>query len=285
MSEQKRSAVSSSLEEVFLSGEFGRAPGESPLASPAGANLRWGEVVDHPLEEVFLSDSFGRDEETIAFERSDGGPAEAVGAVPLPFRPMPPWRIRYRAAAAASSVAAVAMVVSVMAAGGGPSGLTTLAAAGRGGSAHGAGTGPQGPAGAAAISAAPRATPVDAAMVSTSSSGRASVRSGGSTSAGVLVSSPGASRSPVPSSSAPVGTGSAAAAPVVPGPPPSPPVPTPPSGSGTGFSGLATTVGNTVSSAMSSTAGQLGAAIPFAASAAGAVNGVGATVTGLGQSL
>ena len=179
MSEQNRSVVSSSLEEVFLSGEFSRAPDEPTLAPAERADLGPGKAFDHPLEEVFLSDAFGKNGEPTLLDTSSGARAEAAGASLSPFRPMPPWRIRYRAAAAASSVAAAAMVVSVMASGGGPPGVPTIAAAGPGGGAQGGGTGSRGPADDAPNTAAPLATPADDSTASAGGNTGASVGRGG----------------------------------------------------------------------------------------------------------
>ena len=127
MSEQREGGTVTSLEEVFLSREFGRACARRGLTDSRFEDL--GEAS--PLEEVFLSENFGRPE-TVAARRSQTilpEPVDPDDAVVTPLHPT--WETtRYRAIAAVSGVAAAALVVAGVASGGGHTGRPTVSAQG-----------------------------------------------------------------------------------------------------------------------------------------------------------
>jgi DNA segregation ATPase FtsK/SpoIIIE, S-DNA-T family len=289
MSDQEERAASSSLEEVFLSGQFtrvrppGAALADNPTSQPAAHSH---EVrADQPLEEVFLSGMFGKDGETWAEgSRRETNPAGDRGLVH--FRPMPSWSVRYRAAAAASGVAAVAMVVSVLASGTGPPGVPSIAAAGSGNSTEGAGTG----AGAAGSPMARQQTDAVLGASDTAGSGADAPTGPGARPAAVVASTSGANPGVAPSDeSGGIGSGSIAPVPTRSSAPPmSPAAPVPQPSSNGALSSVATTLDNAVNnanSAVASTATQLDTSVPATSPVVGAVSGVSATVNGWTQSL
>ncbi len=127
MSDQQKTGAVTSLEEVFLSREFGRAP--SRRISSIGVMP---ELTAPPqLEQVFLSEEFGRPATVPALAGDRRGPALAL---PCPAGSASERdSARYRAIAAVSGVAAAALVVVGVASGSGqPTKQPTVSAQGPG---------------------------------------------------------------------------------------------------------------------------------------------------------
>ena len=142
MSEQGEGSTITSLEEVFLSREFGQASvrrglpdgefGDLPAAPQFEAVFVPEDFAAAPaLEEVFLSEAFGRPE-AVALRRRREAPLELIVPGDAVITPLHPTRdgTRYRAIAAVSGVAAAALVVAGVASGGGQAGRPTVSAQG-----------------------------------------------------------------------------------------------------------------------------------------------------------
>jgi hypothetical protein len=276
MSDQKEAGAVTSLEEVFLSREFGRLP------SRGISSVRFTDEVAEPpqLEQVFLSREFGHPEAVTATTPALVAPVPALAV--LPGRAERD-NTRYRAIAAVSGVAAAALVVVGIAAGTGqPTKQPTVSAQGpHGSNPIGGGGSPQG---TTPTPGSPGVTPT-AAAGSGSGSGTpvAQLTSATTpTSPEVVVEVPAGTTVEVvstpPAQAAPTGTGSGS------GGPPPPPV----SGGGSVLTPLLVVVGNTVSTVgatVTATSTDLGHALPVASSVTGLLGGLGATVVSLGRSV
>jgi hypothetical protein len=276
MSDQKEAGAVTSLEEVFLSREFGRLP------SRGISSVRFTDEVAEPpqLEQVFLSREFGHPEAVTATTPALVAPVPALAV--LPGRAERD-NTRYRAIAAVSGVAAAALVVVGIAAGTGqPTKQPTVSAQGpHGSNPIGGGGSPQG---TTPTPGSPGVTPA-AAAGSGSGSGTpvAQLTSATTpTSPEVVVEVPAGTTVEVvstpPAQAAPTGTGSGS------GGPPPPPV----SGGGSVLTPLLVVVGNTVSTVgatVTATSTDLGHALPVASSVTGLLGGLGATVVSLGRSV
>jgi hypothetical protein len=277
MSDQKEAGAVTSLEEVFLSREFGRLP------SRGISSVRFTDEVAEPpqLEQVFLSREFGHPEAVTATTPALVAPVPALAV--LPGRAERD-NTRYRAIAAVSGVAAAALVVVGIAAGTGqPTKQPTVSAQGpHGSNPIGGGGSPQG---TTPTPGSPGVTPTAAAGGSGSGSGTpvAQLTSATTpTSPEVVVEVPAGTTVEVvstpPAQAAPTGTGSGS------GGPPPPPV----SGGGSVLTPLLVVVGNTVSTVgatVTATSTDLGHALPVASSVTGLLGGLGATVVSLGRSV
>ena len=279
MSDQREGSTTS-LEEVFLSREFGQAPARRVLT-----DTRFEEVAPAAqLEEIFLSESFGRPLAVVP-RRSQVVPLELVGRDDAVVIPLHPTResTRYRAIAAVSGVAAAALVVAGVASGGGHAGRPTVSAQGERVSAQPRqASGGSSPAPLITSGAAPATTVAQngstAAAPSTNSGGPTGVAV--STASLVVEATPGVAPAPPPAggSSSAGGTGGGGGSPA----PTSPPAPTDPlapvvSGVGSAVSGLGTTVTNTVN--------QLGNALPPIAPVTAVLGGAGTTLSSIGHAL
>ncbi len=279
MSDQQKTGVITSLEEVFLSREFGRSP--SREVSFKGHPREVGEPPQ--LEQVFLSETFGHPE-AVAATREFVPPAPALAV--LPGRGVVERdTTRYRAIAAVSGVAAAALVVvGVVSGTGQPTKQPTVSAQGpsgprqpgttRGGGSPTSGGGPQvGP-----PSAGAGATP-DTTAGSPGGATVAQLASATSPIPQVIVEvPPGTTVAVIPTSSVPPpATGSGGGT-----PPPAP------SGGGGVLTPLLVVVGNTVSTVgatVTATSVGLGNALPVASSLTGLLANLGVTVTDLGQAV
>jgi hypothetical protein len=281
MSDQEKAGVITSLEEVFLSREFGRSPSRG--MPPLGGAY---EPAEPPqLEEVFLSERFGHPEAVAA--------TTAVFVAPTPALAALPGRIgterdsaRYRAIAALSGVAAAALVVVGVASGGGQTAKTpTVSAQGAGGSNPPGPTGgsPEGtpppgsggtgqdttPAGTAASGGATGTPVAQLASVTTPSSPQVIVEVPAGTTVEVVTTTTTTTTPPPPPGSG--GT-----------------PPTVPSGGGSVLTPLVVVVGNTVSTVgatVTATSTDLGNALPVASPLTGLLGNLGATVASLGRSV
>ncbi|HWF16107.1 MAG TPA: hypothetical protein VG244_08010 [Acidimicrobiales bacterium] len=280
MSDQQKTGVITSLEEVFLSREFGRSPSRG--ISFQGRPREVGEPPQ--LEQVFLSEKFGHPEAVAATTREFAPPTPALAV--LPGRSVVERdNTRYRAIAAVSGVAAAALVVVGIVSGTGqPTKRPTVSAQGPSGSgrpgASGGGSptsggGPQLGPPSAGPGTSPAATPGSAG-----GSTVAQLASATSSSPEVIVEvPPGTTVAVVPTSSVPPPptTGSGGGT-----PPPAP------SGGGGVLTPLLVVVGNTVSTVgatVTSTSVDLGTVLPVASSVTGLLANLGVTVTDLGQSV
>jgi hypothetical protein len=277
MSDQQQTGVITSLEEVFLSREFGRAP------SRGISSIRLAHDVAAPpqLEQLFLADEFGHPEAVTA--------ATAAVATAPPALVALPGRggterdsTRYRAIAAVSGVAAAALVVVGIASGTGqPARHPTV-------SAQGPGSKPTGPTGGlpqgttsqpgssgagggspvAAIGGSGRGAPIAQLVSATSPSSRQVIVE---VPAGTTVEVVTTTTTPPPPATGPGGT-------------PPPPAP----GGGSILTPLLVVVGNTVSTVgatVTATSDDLGSALPLASPLTGLLGNLGATVTSLGRSV
>lgn len=286
MSDQEETGANvTSLEEVFLSREFGRSSARGVIAGGGAV-----EVTDPPqLEEVFLSREFGRPRPPAAPASS---PVDAAGEAADPeggvIIPLGRDNTRYRAIAAASGVAAAALVVAGIASGSGQPTNPTISAQGSHGNSHGHGTGPGSPrlgVTPGTPAGSPAGTPIAAATGATATEAAAT---------------PGREAVTVAQTESPAGPGVMVEAPpgttvtVIPtgspgGSPGSPTPATPPPGSGGGGGNLVSSVvvlvGNTVSATgttVTTVSSQLGRALPVASPLTNLLGSVGSTVTGLG---
>ncbi len=296
MSDQ-REAGTTSLEEVFLSREFGSR--DFARAAPRTIALDGvTEEVANPaeLEEVFRSVRFGRPRvctpprlEPAAVDLAVTGEAEIVA--------LRPWdSTRHRAIAAVSGIAAAALVVAGVASGGGHPGRPDVSAAqgqrvnpgsqqsvttptGSSPTAPASGTGTPTAITVAATSGGVGEAPATTVVVPDGATGpKGSV---------IVEAPPGTSVTVVPSSAAADNgsTGTSGGGGGSPAPTPTSPSVT---GSGSPLAPTVVAVGNTVTGSgttVTSTLGRVGSAVPTVAPVNGMLGGVGATVSGLGQSL
>ncbi len=281
MSDQKDAGAITSLEEVFLSREFGRVPSQGIWSIGGGEDA--GEP--HQLEQVFLSEEFGRPTAiTAAAPAAAGAPA----LVALPGGATGERdSTRYRAIAAVSGVAAAALVVVGIATG---TGQTTKQPSV---SAQGQHPGPNQPAttgGARTQGGAPQPGASPTAPVGSS---------GGETAFAQLAS---ASSSPAPAvvvevpqgttvevvSSPPAGSSGSGGSSGTGGSGGAPPPATSTGGGGNVLTPVLVVVGNTVSTVgttVTLASNGLGTALPGAAPVTGLLGSLGATVTSLGRSV
>jgi hypothetical protein len=279
MSDQEEAGVIASLEEVFLSREFGRAPVRRAWVT-GGVE----EASDTPeLEQVFLSETFGKPQAVPALRAVPGEPEPVPDHPPgtLPF--VPRESTRHRAVAAVSGVAAAALVVAGVASGNGQPGRPVVSAQGQRVSPR-AGGGSSGP----TLVAPPTGASVPAAkavapgggIVAPNATTVAQIGRSGSAPPVVIAAPPGTAVTVVPSPAAPsggsagsTGGGAGAGAPV--------PTPTAP-GAGNPLAPVTVVINNT-GTTVTSVANQLGDAVPGLAPVTGALGSVGSTVNGLGS--
>lgn len=276
MSDQQRVGAIISLEEVFLSRDFGRRS-PRPNASTAATV----DPSDPPqLEQVFLSEWFGHPEAIAAEHASATATTPAVAQptlVLLAGRGTEHDAARYRAIGAVSGVAAAALVVAGVVSTGQPSGQPTISAQGPppGHSSPAPGTVPlPGPGGVTTQPSTSTGTP---SPPPTAGSGAATVVQLASTTTpaipAVVVEVP--PPTPVaPSTPPPSGTT----------PPPAPA----PGGGGNILKPVLSVVGNTVSTVgttVTSASNDLAQALPPASPVTGLLGNVGSMVTSLGQSV
>ncbi len=285
MADQREAGTDRSLEEVFLSREFGRAANHRVTIDG------WSQdAVDAPeLEQVFLSESFGRPR-VMTTPRPSPVPPQLVvpgGAVVASLHP-PRENTRYRAIAAVSGIAAAALVVAGVASGGGTSRRPTVSAQSQsvrtgsvpGGEAPGDSSHPFPVAGPAAPAATTVAQSGGSSMVLASTS-TPTVPTGARPS--VVVEAPGTNVTVVPSPSPAAGGTTVPGATVSSASPP----PTT-SGSGNPVAPTTAVVGNTVTSVattVTGTASEVGITVPAVAPLTGALGGAGVTLSGVGQML
>ncbi|MGO8824560.1 MAG: hypothetical protein ACLQU9_04900 [Acidimicrobiales bacterium] len=293
MSDQKKSGVITSLEEVFLSREFGREFQPVPVQHDSIGGVTEEGIRPSQLEQVFLSEDFGKPRvqgvaPPEAAEAGRIGAGRQAGTV-LAFAPRE--STRYRAVAAVSGIAAAALVVAGVTSGGGRTGPPALSALGHRVAAAaqgvgGTGTGSANPPGTGTAPAAGGvASPAQGGSVQLADTAGAEsqVELQAGTPGATLVSSPASpAAAPVSTPPAPVSPGTGADA--------SAPAPVSPTGPGAGdlISPSAAMIGNTVTAlnnTVTTTAGQLGSAVSTLDPVTGAVGGVGATVSAFGQSL
>ncbi len=267
----------SNLEELFLSREFGHS---EEIEGPTWLDELWlaaafdpGALTEPgPLEEVFLSRDFGHplaedDEETPV------GP-DGPGATVLAFTPRD-GSARQRAVAALSGVAATVLVVAGVASGSGhPNSPSVTQAQAPAAAGHRSDSAPA----SSAPSALPSTTPTPSANDLGS---QPAVLTSATVSVPQLAvaAQPGTPVTVAPTAPA-TGTGGAPAPAPAPTPAPPPPTTTDP------LNAVLVVAGNTVATAgttVTTTASQVGAAVPPASSLTSVLGGVGATVSGLGQ--
>jgi hypothetical protein len=277
MSDQQETGVITSLEEVFLSREFGRAPSR-PMSFRSGTQ----EVAPPPqLEQLFLADEFGQPERVAAATAATLAPPALVA---LPGRAATERdRTRYRAIAAVSGVAAAALVVVGITSGTGqPARQPTVSAQGPGSSSS-----PSGPTGGTPPGTT---TPPGSSGAGAGAPLAATAGSGSGATVASLVSATSPS-GPQVIVEVPPGT-TVEVAPVSPAPPPpagsggTPP--SPPSGGSSILTPVLVVVGNTVSAVgttVTAASDGLGNALPFASPLTGLVGNLGDTVTSLGRSV
>jgi hypothetical protein len=271
MSDQQRTGAVTSLEEVFLSREFGRLPSRG-ISSTGGSQQELGNPPQ--LEQVFLAREFGHPEAVTVTRPVLVASSPALAA--LPGRAERD-STRYRAIAAVSGVAAAALVVVGIAAGTGPPAKhPTLSAQGPHGSS------PAGPTGGSPKGNTTQPGPSAVGPGATAASGSgASVAqlTSATTPAGpqvVVEVPPGEPVDVVTSSPPPPSTGSGGT------PPPAT------SGGGSILTPVLVVVGDTVStvgSTVTATSADLGHALPAASPLTGLLGNVGATVVSLGRSV
>ena len=296
MSEQGEGSTITSLEEVFLSREFGQASvrrglpdgefGDLPAAPQFEAVFVPEDFAAAPaLEEVFLSEAFGRPE-AVALRRRREAPLELIVPGDAVITPLHPTRdgTRYRAIAAVSGVAAAALVVAGVASGGGQAGRPTVSAQGVRVSAQGGGANN----GTSPVPPITSATAPDATTVEQRGTGGTSFASpDGNTgvvvsTASLVVAAPSGTTpppAPAPTSGSPSIGGSSAPTPTA---PPLPAAPTDPlapvlTSVGTTVSGLGTTVTSTVS--------QIESALPPVAPVTAVLGSGGTTLTSIGHAM
>ena len=295
MSEQREGGTITSLEEVFLSREFGQAS-----VRRAPAHRRSEEVAEvpqleevflseaPPLEDVFLSENFGRPER-VAARRSHVLLPEPVDHAVAVVTPLHPVResTRYRAIAAVSGVAAAALVVAGVASGGGHAGRPTESAQAERVSA-------QSQHGGEAPGALSQAPPITSAAAPVATTLAQSGATGGGPDAGsppavavstasLVVAPPSGTTvapSPAPTGGAATsgGTGGASGSPA----PPAPSAPTDP------LAPVVASVGSTVSqlgNTVTSTVTHIGAAVPPVATVTALLGGSGTTLSSIGHAL
>jgi hypothetical protein len=284
MSDQYDAGTVSSLEELFLSREFGQP---EQVRTPIRLDEIWLHAAFEPdppaeggqLEEVFLSRDFGHPQA----DELDGDDDAAVadqdgpGATVLAFAPRDA-AARQRAVAAIGGVAAAALVVAGVASGIGHPNSTGPSSQAQGPAPHAASGNPSQPTTAPSV-------PVTAPPANGSSSTVPS--SGGEPTAQLT-----AATSPAPAQEivieAPPGSTVTVTPPPSSGASGGSPAPAPTSGSGNLLSAVVVVVGNTVhgvGTAVTTTSGQLGATVPAISPLTGVLGGVGATVSGVGQAL
>jgi hypothetical protein len=274
----------SSLEELFLSREFGHS---EEIEGPTWLDELWlaaafdpGAVTQSgPLEEVFFSRDFGQ---PLPEDDEDESPVDPdrPGATVLAFTPRDA-PARHRAVAALSGVAATVLVVAGVASGSGhpnspgvsqaQAPRTAPATAGQGSR-----SAPASPAPSLSSSSTPTPSGNDLGS-------QPAVLTSFTVSAPQLAvaAAPGTPVTATPPAPA-TGTGGAPAPAPAPAPVPPPPTTTDP------VNAVLVVAGNTVVAAgttVTTTASQVGAAAPPASSLTSVLGGVGATVSGLGQML
>jgi len=298
MSDQREVGSSTSLEEVFLSREFGSRDFARAAPRPVAFDVI-GEVANPAapaeLEEIFLSARFGRlrafppplhepsDEDLVA---SDDGNAEIVV--------LRPWDgTRHRAIAAVSGIAAAALVVAGVASGGGHPGHQDVAAQGQRAhslSQQGATT----PTGSTPTSPVTGTrTPTVATVASASTDGEApgtTVVVAGPTGLVIVGVPPGTRVIVVPSSTSADSdsTGTSGSGGGSSSPAPTPPTPPTVTSSGSPLAPAVVAVSNVVTgvgTTVTSTLGQVTSTVPSVSPVAGMLGGVDATISGLGQAL
>jgi hypothetical protein len=302
MSERSEEGGTATLEELFLSREFGRSPARLPSvefgpartprsalaaapgrSSPSGHDAAPDAVRRTYLEEVFLSERFGKTHRLASATTEDG---ELVESVIVPLRPLPLESTRYRAVAAASGVAAAALVIAGMASGSGQPTSTSIAAAGRPTSPHNGGDARSG-----APVRGPAGAPPAASETTVSAGNAANGLGAGATVAAdvVAASTPGTVATVAPPGLSADGGAGGTITPAPPGATPATPAGSAPGpGAASGLSNVTTTLGSTVSTVgttTTATANQLASTVPPAAPVTAVVDGVGGTVTTLGQAL
>lgn len=268
--QQEAGAAVTSLEEVFLSREFGRAasPGIYVVGEP-------GEALDPlQLEEVFLSSAFGRPQPAARPPR-----IVPLREVPVGVALSERETVRYRAIAAVSGVAAAALAIAGITSGTGQSARPTVSARGPGPGSHPSDqNGGRPGALSGATPGVPAATVPATAVAATEGSG--TVPSGSEV---VLEVPPGTSVAVVPASpQAPSGAGGGAGAPA----PGSSTAPGPTGGGGSVLSPVLVLVGNTavtVGTTVTTASEQLGTALPVVSPVTGVLAGLGATVANFGH--
>jgi hypothetical protein len=279
MSDQEEAGVIYSLEEVFLSREFGRAP--LRRARVTGGTE---ELADTPeLEQVFLSETFGKPQAVPALRAVPREPEPVPDHAPgtLPF--VPRESTRHRAVAAVSGVAAAALVVAGVASGNGQPGRPVVSAQGQRVSprAEGGSSGPTlvaprtGGSRPAADAVAPCGGNIAPNATTVAETGRS-----GSAPPVTLRAPPGTAVTAAPSPAAPSGgsagsTGGGAGA--------GAPAPTGPA-AGNPLAPVTVVVNNT-GTTVTNAADQLGDAVPGLAPVTGALGNVGSTVNALGSLL
>jgi hypothetical protein len=276
------------LEEVFLSSELhtnGTSPPAREQRDKGQAEVSGMENVrgiGAPREHVLFSDRVGSAGPACRLVRA-GPPApgeEADVAGPLPASMQHHARYRVVAAISGFAAAAIALALVVSAPGhGGRSGGPPSAAAPAPGNATDE---PSGPGGSSPLASTGGGSAVGGDRTGAASEGRVSAETGVGPRA-----TTGSPREVGPTVVATVpGRGARGAAPgPTPAPPSQNPSPTTPSGGITGVTGALGDTATTVGTTINTTANQLVSTLPATASVGGAANGVGATVTSLGQSL
>jgi hypothetical protein len=290
MSDQQGTGGDTSLEEVFLSREFGRA--SSRGISSVG---RSEDPAQPPqLEEVFLSEAFGHPEAVTAVTPGLARPPLAVVAGSGEDGRAERDTTRYRAIAAVSGVAAAALVVAGIAVGSGPSSKSpTQSAQGKqpGGTSTGPTGGAPGPAGAPTPNSSGGTPAPGGAPAATFASG------GGNPTAELTSATTPAPASPTVVVEVPPGT----TVEVVPTAPPAGPGGgaggsggsggTPPgtsTGGGSVLTPLLVVVGDTVATVgttVTSASGGLGTALPVISPVTGVLGSLGVTVSDLGHAV
>jgi hypothetical protein len=276
MSDQQKTGAVTSLEEVFLSREFGRLPSRG--ISSIGGSPEIGEPPQ--LEQVFLSQAFGQPEAVTVTRPVLVASSPALAALPGPGASERD-SARYRAIAAVSGVAAAALVVVGIASGTGPPAThPTVSAQGPHGSNPTGPTGgsPQGNAAQPSPSGVGPGTTLPSTAASGSGAAVAQLASD-TTPTGqqvVVEVPPGTTVEVVTSTPPPPGAGSGGT------PPPAT------SGGGSILTPVLVVVGNTVSTVgatVTATSADLGHALPVASPLTGLLGNLGATVVSLGRSV